>query len=250
MKKKILQVEAVWFVCRFDLCISSLQVWIFTVLSWKKSMFHFSHGATNYIFRLLIYCNIPSSEKSESHWETSSVHTWQSSVASKPTRIPNPQLLPSHKHTNITWCFSHCWMLVAGNTEGLCSFRQWGNVGLPLGILCLAPIFPTGFSTPSSFPLVSSAAAWDLFAQALFLLPLLAHMQHTMPTMCRACIWLPTSLRKPATRLSVAFGILWLRWFIPHSARWPGILVFRIPYDRDLCQANVHRDQVWLKTSS
>lgn len=33
----------------------------------KKSMFQFSHGATDYIFRLLIYCNIPSSEKSESH---------------------------------------------------------------------------------------------------------------------------------------------------------------------------------------
>lgn len=55
-------------------------------------------------------------------------------------------------------------MFVVGSTEGLCSFRQWGNVGLPLCIFCLDPIFPTGFPTPSSLPLTS---AGDLFAQTL-----------------------------------------------------------------------------------
>lgn len=156
-------------------------------------MFQFSHRVTNYIFRLLIYCKIPRSEKSESCWETSSAHTWQSSIVSKPTRIPNPHLLLSHIHTNITWCLSHHWMFVADSTEDLCSFRQWGNVGLPLCILCLASIFPTDFPTPSPFPLIcccssSHEISLHRLSQSLFLLTLLVHLPHAMLTMCRACI--------------------------------------------------------------
>lgn len=163
-------------------------------------MFQFSHRVTNYIFRLLIYFEIPSSEKLESCWETSSAHTWQTSIVSKPTRIPNPQLLLSHIHTNITWCLSHHWMFVADSTEDLCSFRQWGNVGLPLCILCLAPIFPADFPTPSSFPLICCcSSSWDLFAQT-FSVPVSPYLAGSCTTYNAHYVlcWLPTSLWKPA----------------------------------------------------
>lgn len=106
--------------------------------------------------------------------------------------------LPHTQKCNLVFCFSHCWMFVAGSTEGVCSFRQWGNVGLPLCILCLNPFFPTSFPTPSSFPLTSSA--WGRFAQTLsgpvFLY--LAGSCTCRAIMCHTCIQLPTSLGKQA----------------------------------------------------
>lgn len=56
--------------------------------------------------------------------------------------------LPHTQKCNLVFCFSHCWMFVAGSTEGVCSFRQWGNVGLPLCILCLNPFFSDKYSYP------------------------------------------------------------------------------------------------------
>lgn len=206
-------------------------------------MFQFSHGVRNCIFRLLIYRNISSSEISKSHWDCS----WPCSCLTEQRGLqvnknPKSSAVPlscTHKHELMSFTFLN---VVAGSTEGLCSFRQRVNVGLPLCILCLIPIFPRGFPTPSSFSLTTSA--WDLFAQTLSgpISPYLEGSYTTYnATLCHTCIWLPISPQKPATS---SLGGIWYpltQMICSPSCSLP-ILVFHIPYNRDLCQANVYWD--------
>lgn len=63
--RKMLQVKVIWFVCRFALYVFILCRCEYSQFSLgNKSTLQFSHGVTKCIFRLLIYCNTPSSEKS------------------------------------------------------------------------------------------------------------------------------------------------------------------------------------------
>lgn len=147
--------------------------------------------------------------------------------ANKNPKSSAAPLLYTHRHNLVSFTLLN----VCGWQYWMCLFLQ--AMGLPL---C---IFPTRFPTASSFALTTSSSAWDLFTQTLSgpISPYLTSSYTTyylhyilyMTYYLYACIWLSTSLRKPSTRLVVAFGILWLRWFIPHSARCPGILVFHIP---------------------